>query len=119
SPLIGSLAAGNTAVLKPSELSPHTSAIISAIVQKVLPPEYVAVVEGGVEVSTQLLAEKWEYIFFTGSTQVGKIVYKAAAEHLTPVTLELGGKNPCIVDGTANVSLAAKRIAWGKFINAG
>ncbi|WP_418500930.1 aldehyde dehydrogenase [Flagellimonas sp.] len=119
SPLIGALAAGNTAVLKPSELSPHTSAIISAIVQKVFPPEYVAVVEGGVEVSTQLLAEKWEYIFFTGSTQVGKIVYKAAAEHLTPVTLELGGKNPCIVDRTANVSLAAKRIAWGKFINAG
>lgn len=119
SPLVGALAAGNTAVLKPSELSPNTSKIIASIVQKVFPSEYVAVVEGGVEVSTQLLAEKWEYIFFTGSTQVGKIVYKAAAEHLTPVTLELGGKNPCIVDETANIQLAAKRIAWGKLINAG
>ncbi|MEO2051917.1 MAG: aldehyde dehydrogenase [Allomuricauda sp.] len=119
SPLIGALAAGNTAVIKPSELSPNTSQIIAAIIKKVFPPEYVAVVEGGVEVSTQLLAEKWEYIFFTGSTAVGKIVYKSAAEHLTPVTLELSGKNPCIVDETANIKLAAKRIAWGKFLNGG
>jgi aldehyde dehydrogenase (NAD+) len=119
SPLIGALAAGNTAVIKPSELSPNTSQIIAAIIKKVFPPEYVAVVEGGVEVSTQLLAEKWEYIFFTGSTAVGKIVYKSAAEHLTPVTLELSGKNPCIVDETASIQLAAKRIAWGKFLNGG
>ena len=88
-------------------------------IRKVFPPEYVTVVEGGVEVSTELLAQKWEYIFFTGSTRVGKIVYQKAAEHLTPVTLELSGKNPCIVDATASISLAAKRIAWGKLINAG
>ncbi|MBO0323209.1 aldehyde dehydrogenase [Muricauda sp. CAU 1633] len=118
-PLVGALAAGNTAVLKPSELSPHTSRIISEIIQKVFSPEYVSVVEGGVEDSQALLAEKWEYIFFTGSTQVGKIIYKSAAEQLTPVTLELGGKNPCIVDDTASLKLAAKRIVWGKFINAG
>ena len=118
-PLIGALAAGNTAVLKPSEHAPNTSKIIASIIKKVFPPEYVAIVEGGVEESTELLAQKWEYIFFTGSTQVGKIVYKRAAEHLTPVTLELGGKNPCIVDQTANIPLSAKRIAWGKFLNAG
>ncbi|USD25079.1 aldehyde dehydrogenase [Flagellimonas marinaquae] len=119
SPLIGALSAGNTAILKPSEFSPNTSKIIARIVQKVFPPEYVTVVEGGVEASTELLAEKWEYIFFTGSTRVGKIVYQKAAEHLTPVTLELSGKNPCIVDETASIKLASKRIAWGKFINAG
>ncbi|MDF0705720.1 MAG: aldehyde dehydrogenase [Bacteroidota bacterium] len=118
-PLIGAIAAGNTAIVKPSEFSEHTSKIISRIIRKVFPPEYVTVVEGGVEVSSELLAEKWEYIFFTGSTRVGKIVYKSAAEHLTPVTLELSGKNPCIVDSTAAIKLAAKRIAWGKFINAG
>ncbi|WP_437395452.1 aldehyde dehydrogenase [Flagellimonas lutimaris] len=119
SPLIGALAAGNTAILKPSEFSPNTSKIIAQIIRKVFPPEYVTVVEGGVEASTELLAENWEYIFFTGSTRVGKIVYKKAAEHLTPVTLELSGKNPCIVDETASIPLAAKRIAWGKLINAG
>lgn len=118
-PLVGALAAGNTAVLKPSELSPNTSRIIAQIIQNVFPAEYVAVVEGGVETSQSLLAEKWEYIFFTGSTRVGKIVYKSAAAHLTPVTLELSGKNPCVVDETASIKLAAKRIAWGKFINAG
>ncbi|MDC6364682.1 MULTISPECIES: aldehyde dehydrogenase [Flavobacteriaceae] len=119
SPLVGALAAGNTVVLKPSELSPNTAGIIAQIIAKVFPPEYVTVVEGGVEASTELLAQRWEYIFFTGSTHVGKIVYKSAAEHLTPVTLELGGKNPCIVDETASIKLAAKRIAWGKCINAG
>ncbi|MAU14502.1 MAG: aldehyde dehydrogenase [Muricauda sp.] len=119
SPLIGALAAGNTAILKPSEFSPNTAKIIAQIIRKVFPPEYVTVAVGGVEVSTELLAEKWEYIFFTGSTRVGKIVYQKAAEHLTPVTLELSGKNPCIVDGTASIKLAAKRIAWGKLINAG
>ncbi|MBO0340985.1 aldehyde dehydrogenase [Flagellimonas profundi] len=119
SPLIGALVAGNTAIIKPSEFSTHTSKMLAQIIKKVFPPEYVTVVEGGVEVATQLLAEKWEYIFFTGSTKVGKIVYKSAAEHLTPVTLELSGKNPCIVDETASIKLAAKRIAWGKLINAG
>ncbi|RDY61576.1 aldehyde dehydrogenase [Flagellimonas nanhaiensis] len=118
-PLIGALAAGNTAVLKPSEFSSNTSKIIAQIIKNVFPPEYVTVVEGGVSVSQELLAQRWEYIFFTGSTNVGKIVYKSAAEHLTPVTLELGGKNPCIVDETASIKLAAKRITWGKHINAG
>lgn len=118
-PVVGALAAGNTVVLKPSELSPNTSKIIAEIITKVFPPEHVGVVEGGVEVSQELLSKKWEYIFFTGSTRVGQIVYKSAAEHLTPVTLELGGKNPCIVDESAQIKLAAKRIAWGKFINAG
>src|SRR5690606_29777141 len=119
SPLIGALAAGNTAVLKPSEHAPNTSKIIASIIEETFPPEYVTVVEGGVEVSKDLLTRKWEYIFFTGSTAVGKIVYKSAAEHLTPVTLELGGKNPCIVDPTANIEVSAKRIVWGKFLNAG
>ncbi|MDF0717173.1 aldehyde dehydrogenase [Muricauda sp. 334s03] len=118
-PLVGAITAGNTAMIKPSEFSSHTSKIMAQIIRKVFPPEYVTVVEGGVEASTQLLEEKWEYIFFTGSTRVGKIVYEKAAKHLTPVTLELSGKNPCIVDETASLSLAAKRIAWGKFINAG
>lgn len=118
-PLIGAIAAGNTAVVKPSEVTPHTAAVISEIIKAVFDPAHVAVVEGGVEVSQQLLAEKWDYIFFTGSTHVGKIVYESAAKHLTPVTLELGGKNPCIVDQTANIALAAKRIVWGKFLNAG
>lgn len=118
-PLIGAIAAGNTAVIKPSEVTPNTSALISEIVQAVFMAEHVSVIEGGVDVSQQLLAEKWDYIFFTGSTRVGQIVYESAAKHLTPVTLELGGKNPCIVDETASINLAAKRIAWGKFINAG
>jgi aldehyde dehydrogenase (NAD+) len=118
-PLIGALAAGNTAVLKPSEFSPHTSGVIAKIIQTIFPPEYVTVVEGGVDTSQALLDEKWEYIFFTGSTQVGKIIYKSAAAQLTPVTLELGGKSPCVVDATASIKLAAKRIVWGKFINAG
>ena len=119
SPFIGALAAGNTVVLKPSELSPNTSKAIFNLVEEVFPKEYVAVVEGGVETSQKLLAEKWDYIFFTGSSHIGKIVYKCAAEHLTPVTLELGGKNPCIIDETAAIHLAATRITWGKFMNAG
>ena len=118
-PLIGAIAAGNTAVVKPSEVTPHTAAIISEIIKAVFDPAHVTVVEGGVEVSQQLLAETWDYIFFTGSPQVGKIVYESAAKHLTPVTLELGGKNPCIVDDTASIALTAKRIVWGKFLNAG
>ncbi len=119
SPLIGALAAGNTVVLKPSELSPNATRAMAVMIEEVFPKEYVSLIEGGVDVSKNLLLEKWDYIFFTGSTNVGKIVYKSAAEHLTPVTLELGGKNPCIIDETASIKLAAKRIAWGKFMNAG
>ncbi|MCL5245491.1 aldehyde dehydrogenase [Cellulophaga sp. 20_2_10] len=118
-PLIGALAAGNTAVIKPSEITPNTSKIISEIITTTFKEEYVAVVEGGIEVSKSLLDQKWDYIFFTGSTNVGKIFYQSAAKHLTPVTLELGGKNPAIVDNTASIKLAAKRIVWGKFLNAG
>lgn len=118
-PLISAVAAGNRVVLKPSELTPHTSAIIAKIVEKTFHVNHVEVFEGGVEVSNKLLAQRWDYIFFTGSVAVGKVVARAAAENLTPVTLELGGKNPCIIDETANLKLAAKRIVWGKFINAG
>ena len=118
-PLIAAVAAGNQVVVKPSELTPKTSEIIAEIIAKVFDKKHVEVVEGGIEVSQQLLSERWDYIFFTGSVAVGKIVAKAAAENLTPVTLELGGKSPCIIDETANLKLAAKRIAWGKFVNAG
>ncbi|SHM33234.1 aldehyde dehydrogenase (NAD+) [Flavobacterium chilense] len=118
-PLISAVAAGNRVVLKPSELTPHTSAIITKIIEKTFHVNHVEVFEGGVEVSNKLLAQRWDYIFFTGSVAVGKIVARAAAENLTPVTLELGGKNPCIIDETSNLKLAAKRIVWGKFINAG
>lgn len=118
-PLIGAITAGNTVVLKPSELTPHTSKITRSIVEAVFNKNHVSVVEGGVDVSTELLAQRWDYIFFTGSVPVGKIVAKAAAEHLTPVTLELGGKSPCVIDASANIKLAAKRLVWGKFINGG
>ena len=118
-PLIAAVAAGNSVVLKPSELTPHTSSIIAEIISNVFDKNHVEVIEGGVEVSQNLLSQRWDYIFFTGSVAVGKIVAKAAAEYLTPITLELGGKNPCIIDETANLKLAAKRIVWGKFINAG
>ena len=118
-PLISAVAAGNQVVLKPSELTPKTSEIIAKIISKIFDINHVEVVEGGIEVSQQLLAKRWDYIFFTGSVAVGKIVAKAAAENLTPVTLELGGKNPCIIDETANLKLAAKRIVWAKFMNAG
>lgn len=119
SPLIGALAAGNTAILKPSEFTPATSGIITKIIAEVFPEEYVTVIEGGIKESQELLSQKFDYIFFTGSTKVGKIVYQKAAEHLTPVTLELGGKSPCIVDNTVSIPVTAKRIAWGKFLNCG
>lgn len=119
SPLIGAIAAGNTVVIKPSEHSVHTSRVVSEIIAAVFDPGHVTVIEGEVAVAARLLRERWDYIFFTGSITVGKIVAKAAAEHLTPATLELGGKNPCIVDETAVLKLAAKRIVWGKFINCG
>ncbi|MEM9141592.1 MAG: aldehyde dehydrogenase [Bacteroidota bacterium] len=118
-PLIGAIAAGNTAIVKPSELTPNTSRVISEIISASFDPGHVSVVEGGVETSQQLLTQKWDYIFFTGSTRVGKIVYESAAKYLTPVTLELGGKNPTIVDQSASIDMTAKRIAWGKFLNAG
>ncbi|MFX3635082.1 MAG: aldehyde dehydrogenase [Candidatus Pristimantibacillus sp.] len=118
-PLIGAIAAGNTVVLKPSELAPHVSAVLTDIIRKAFAPEWATVVEGDVQTSTVLLAEKMDYIFFTGSVAVGKIVMTAAAKQLTPVTLELGGKSPCIVHNDADLKLAAKRIAFGKFTNAG
>ncbi|WP_452224586.1 aldehyde dehydrogenase [Lacinutrix chionoecetis] len=118
-PMVAAIAAGNTVILKPSELTKHTSALLNTIIKKVFKPEHVSVVEGGVDVSTKLLEQRWDYIFFTGSVKVGKIVAKAAAKYLTPLTLELGGKNPCIIDETVNINLTAKRIVWGKFINAG
>jgi aldehyde dehydrogenase (NAD+) len=118
-PMIAAVAAGNQVVVKPSELTPKTSAVIRKIIEKIFHINHVECIEGGLEVSQKLLAERWDYIFFTGSPSVGKIIAKAAAENLTPVTLELGGKNPCIIDETANLKLAAKRIVWGKFINAG
>ncbi len=118
-PLVGAVAAGNTVVIKPSEVTPNTSKIIQNIITAVFAKEHVAVIEGGVEASQELLKERWDYIFFTGSTRVGQIIYESAAKHLTPVTLELGGKNPCIVDETSSLDIAAKRICWGKFLNAG
>ncbi|WP_226674941.1 aldehyde dehydrogenase [Rossellomorea aquimaris] len=118
-PLVGAIAAGNTAVLKPSELTPKTSRLLANIINEHLPEEYLHVVEGEVETSTALLRENFDYIFFTGSTGVGKIVAEAAAKNLTPVTLELGGKSPTIVHSDANLDEAARRIARGKFANAG
>ena len=118
-PLVGAVAAGNTVVLKPSEFAPHTASIIHSIIEAVFDEEHVAVIEGDASTATTLLKKKWDYIMFTGSTVVGKIVAKAAAEYLTPTTLELGGKSPCIVDETAPVSITAKRLVWGKFLNCG
>ncbi|MBK9731419.1 MAG: aldehyde dehydrogenase [Chitinophagaceae bacterium] len=118
-PLAGAIAAGNCVVLKPSEHAPATSAVMKQLLEEIFDPEYVAVVEGDVTVSQQLLEQHFDYIFFTGSTAVGKIIAMAAANHLIPCTLELSGKTPCIVDKTANIPLAAKRLLWGKMINSG
>ncbi|MEC4005828.1 aldehyde dehydrogenase [Flavobacterium sp. SUN052] len=118
-PLIAAVAAGNQVVIKPSELTSNTSKIISKIVSQVFDSNHVEVIQGGVDVSQKLLSQRWDYIFFTGSVAVGKIVAKAAAEFMTPVTLELGGKNPCVIDVDCNLKLTAKRIVWGKFLNAG
>ncbi len=118
-PLVGAIAAGNCAILKPSELASHTSRVVTELINQTFDPDYVLAIEGGVEISQQLLAEKFDRIFFTGGTKVGKVVMEAAAKHLTPVTLELGGKSPCIVDRDVQLDYAAKRITWGKFINAG
>ncbi len=118
-PLIGAIAAGNCCILKPSAYAPAVSAALNRLIQQVFPSRFVSVVEGGREENTMLLEQKFDYIFFTGGVQVGKLVMKKAAENLTPVTLELGGKSPCIVDKTANLNLAARRIAFGKFLNSG
>ncbi len=119
SPLIGAIAAGNCAVVKPSAYSPATSSVIAKIIGECFNEEYIAVIEGGREANNALLDGKFDYIFFTGSVAVGKTVMAAAAVNLTPVTLELGGKSPCIVARDANLELAARRIVWGKFLNAG
>ncbi|KOP66614.1 aldehyde dehydrogenase [Bacillus sp. FJAT-18019] len=119
SPLIGALAAGNTAIVKPSELTPSVSKLITTIIEETFEPQYVASVEGGPEVSESLLNQPMDYIFFTGSTKVGRIVMEAASKQLTPVTLELGGKSPCIVHEDAPLALASSRIAFGKYTNAG
>lgn len=118
-PLVGAISAGNCAIVKPSEYSVHTSKIMKDIIEEIFDNEYVAVILGEKEVAEELLENKFDYIFYTGSTRVGKIVMESAAKHLTPVTLELGGKSPCIVDKDSNVKLAAKRIIFGKLLNCG
>lgn len=118
-PLVGAISAGNTAIIKPSELTPNTSSIITELIAHYFDPEYVTVVNGGVDASTDLLELDFDYIFFTGSTRVGKIIMQSAAKRLIPVTLELGGKSPCIIDSSADLEISAKRIVWGKFVNAG
>ena len=118
-PLIGAIAAGNTVILKPSEYSINTSLVLEKIIDNVFPEDLVKVIQGGPEEATELLNYRWDYIFFTGSLNVGKIVAEKAAKFLTPTTLELGGKNPCIIDETASIKVTAKRIVWGKFINCG
>lgn len=118
-PLIGAIASGNTAVVKPSELAPETEKVISDIIREAFDESYIASVCGGVDFITKLLSQRFDYIFFTGSVRVGKIVMEAASKNLTPVTLELGGKSPVFVDENFDVRLAAKRIAWGKFLNNG
>lgn len=118
-PLVGAIAAGNCALLKPSELSPNTSKLVTKMINENFNTNYIHAVEGGIEETSSLLALKWDYIFFTGSVNVGKTIMKTASENLIPVTLELGGKSPCIVDKNVNLKMAAKRIVWGKFFNAG
>ena len=118
-PLLGAIAAGNCAIIKPSEIAVNTSEVVADLIAHTFDSSYIAAVTGGVEKSQQLLAEKFDHIFFTGGTRVGKIVMEAAAKNLTPVTLELGGKSPCIIDDCIQLEYTAKRITWGKFINAG
>ena len=118
-PLVGAISAGCTAMLKPSPYVPNVSRVLSEMIRATFPDEYIAIVEGNREVNKMLLAERWDLIFFTGSPSLGKMVMEAAAKTLTPVILELGGKSPCIIDKDANLAVAAKRIAWGKSLNAG
>ena len=119
SPIVAALAAGNCCILKPSEIAENTMKVMAKIINENFPPEYLYVYEGGIDETTELLKLKFGKIFFTGSTKIGNIVYKAAAENLTPVVLELGGKSPAIITKDANLEVAAKRIVWGKFLNAG
>lgn len=119
SPLVAAMAAGNTVILKPSEVAENSMKAMAKIINENFPDEYLFVAEGGVQETTEILKLKFDKIFFTGSPRVGQIVYEAAAKHLTPITLELGGKSPAIVTSSANFEVAAKRIVWGKFLNAG
>ncbi|MFT4681844.1 MAG: aldehyde dehydrogenase (NAD+) [Granulosicoccus sp.] len=118
-PLIGAMCAGNTAVVKPSEISPATSKVMAQMIADIFSPEYITCIEGGVAETTELLKERFDYLLFTGGTEIGRIIYQAAAKNLTPVTLELGGKSPTVVDERVNLKIAAKRIVWGKFLNTG
>lgn len=118
-PLIGAIIGGNCAIVKPSETTPHVAAVVRQLIEATFPPHYVRVVEGEKEEVTALIHASFDYIFFTGSVPVGKVIMKAAAENLTPITLELGGKSPAVVDQTANLEVAAKRIVWGKLMNTG
>jgi aldehyde dehydrogenase (NAD+) len=118
-PLVGAIAAGNCAIVKPSEVVPTISALLAARLSEYVDPECIRVIEGGVDETTELLSERFDHIFYTGNGTVGRIVMEAAARHLTPVTLELGGKSPCIVDQQSDLDVAARRIIWGKFYNAG
>lgn len=118
-PLVGAISAGCTAMLKPSPYVPHVSAVLTEMIRATFPEEYIAIVEGNRQVNQMLLAERWDLIFFTGSPALGKMVMEAASKHLTPVVLELGGKSPCIIDKSANLEVAARRVAWGKALNAG
>lgn len=118
-PLVGAISSGCTAMLKPSPYVPNVSRVLTEMIRATFSEEYIAIVEGNREVNQMLLAERWDLIFFTGSPSLGKMVMEAAAKHLTPVVLELGGKSPCIIDKSADLKVAAKRVAWGKALNAG
>lgn len=119
SPLIGAIVAGNCAVIKPSAYAPHTAQIIAEIIKACYSQKYVTVIQGGRQENQELLEQKFDYIFFTGGVEVGKLVMEKASKHLTPISLELGGKSPCIIDKTANIKVAAKRLAFGKYLNSG
>ena len=118
-PLVGAIAAGNCAIIKPSAYTPNTSSVIARMISSCFQDKYITVIEGGREQNTELLKQKFDYIFFTGSVAVGRLVMESASRNLTPVSLELGGKSPCIVDQTADLSCAARRLAFGKYLNAG
>jgi len=118
-PLVGAISAGNCAIIKPSEFTPNSTELLARIIGDIFPEDYVSVITGEVEESQFLLSQKFDFIFFTGSSKTGRLILEGAAKNLTPVCLELGGKSPCIVDESANIDLAARRIMWGKFVNAG
>ncbi|VDK53015.1 unnamed protein product [Anisakis simplex] len=118
-PLIAAIAAGNTVVIKPSEISAHTSKAVADLISNYFDPQYITVVEGGIDETSELLKEQFDYIFYTGCTSVGKVIMSAASQHLTPVTLELGGKSPVVVDDNVDLEVCARRISWGKWMNCG